>query len=82
MRMILGNSIEGRGAAIERPGIPMHQPRDENRATGRFGAFPSIPPRTPTTVFRPPPHHTRNPRGFPLGPDRLVEPQKQKPPRG
>ena len=69
MGMVLGNSIEGRGEAIERPGIPTYQPRDENRATGRFEAFPSIPPRPHPAVFRPPPHHTRNPRGFPLGPD-------------
>ena len=85
MRMVLGNPVSGRGEAIERPGIPTYQPVPENRATGRFGAFPGIPPRTPTAVFRPPPHHTRNPRGFPLGPaptNRLAEPQKQKPPRG
>ena len=69
MRMILGNSLEGRGGAIGGPGIPMHQPRDENRATGREMAFPGIPREPPTAVFRPPPHHTPNPRGFPLGPD-------------
>ena len=69
MGMILGNLQNGRGEAIGGGGMVTYQPRHENRATGRFGAFPGIPREPPTAVFRPPPHHTRNPRGFPFGPD-------------
>ena len=69
MRMILGNPVSGRGGAIGGGGMVTYQPRDENGATGRFGTFPGIPREPPTAVFRSPPHHTRNPRGFPLGPD-------------
>ena len=70
MRMVLGNPVSGRGAAIGGGGMVTYQTGPENRATGREMAFPSIPREPPTAVFRPPPpHHTRNPRGFPLGPD-------------
>ena len=39
MRMVLGNPQNGRGEAIERPGIPTYQTEGENRATARSNRF-------------------------------------------
>ena len=39
MRMVLGNPVSGRGEAIGGPGLPMHQPVPENRATARSNRF-------------------------------------------
>jgi len=73
MGMILGNSIEGRGAAIAGAVIPTYQTGGENGVAGRFETFPGISASGTTAVFRMPRQTPRR---------NLPGPQKRKPPTG